>query len=77
MACDTLDTKSRLEVRCKNGKVYCKSNSFTELIPVFVMFKAMGVESESQIFQLVGNEVEFSEWLALSLEDSCKLSIRT
>jgi hypothetical protein len=39
VACDTLDTKSRLEVRLKNGKVYCKSNSFTELVPIFVIFK--------------------------------------
>ena len=77
VACDTLDTKSRLEVRVKAGKVYCKSNSFTELIPVFVMFKAMGVESELMIFQLIGREIAILEGLSLSLEDSYKLNITT
>ena len=46
VASDTLDTKSRLEVRVKNHKVYCRSNSFMELVPIFIMFKAMGVENE-------------------------------
>ena len=36
----------------------------------------MGVDSEAQIFQLVGNEVDFTKWLALSLEDTNRLNIR-
>jgi len=29
-----------------------KSNSFTEIIPIFIVFKAMGLESEQVIYFL-------------------------
>lgn len=30
----------------KNGKIYMKLNSFSENIPIFIVFKALGIESE-------------------------------
>ena len=30
----------------KDGKLYLKANSFTEPIPIFIMLKALGIESE-------------------------------
>ena len=39
----TIDTKTMLEVLFKNGKIYAKLGSFTELIPIFVFFKAFGM----------------------------------
>jgi len=30
----------------KNGKIYMKLTSFKENIPIFIMFKALGVECE-------------------------------
>ncbi len=46
VASSTLETKSRTTVILKNGKLYVKSNSFTEIIPIFIVFKAMGIECE-------------------------------
>ena len=55
----TLETKSRITVWIKNGKVYLKSNSFTELIPVVIVFKAMGYVQDQEILQMVaGNNKE-------------------
>lgn len=42
----TIDTKTMMEMLLKNGKIYVKLGSFTELIPVFVFFKAFGMESD-------------------------------
>lgn len=41
-ASNTLETKSRLTILMKSGKIYLKSNSFTENIPIIILFKAMG-----------------------------------
>eukprot|EP01016_Furgasonia_blochmanni_P017741 TRINITY_DN20422_c0_g1_i1.p1 TRINITY_DN20422_c0_g1~~TRINITY_DN20422_c0_g1_i1.p1 ORF type:complete len:151 (+),score=13.82 TRINITY_DN20422_c0_g1_i1:319-771(+) len=46
VASSTHETKSRTSVIMKGGKIYMKTNSFTEPIPIFVVFKAMNIESE-------------------------------
>lgn len=38
----------------KNGKIYVKLGSFTEIIPVFVFFKAFGMECDQEVFQAIG-----------------------
>ncbi len=42
----TLETKTMIEMLIKNGRIYIKSNSFVQNIPVFVFFKAFGMESD-------------------------------
>lgn len=49
----TIDTKTMLEMLLKNGRIYVKLGSFTELIPVFVFFKAFGMEADQEVFQSV------------------------
>ena len=41
------------EMLVKNGKMYVRSGSFAELIPVFVLCKAFGMDCDQEIFQLV------------------------
>jgi DNA-directed RNA polymerase III subunit RPC2 len=64
----THDTKSRTSLIHKNSKVYLKHNSFTDEIPIAVVFKAMGILSDQEIIQLIGNE--FCELLVDSLQES-------
>lgn len=73
----TIDTKTMLEMLFKNGKIYIKLGSFTELIPVFVFFKAFGMESDQEVFQSVSCTSEMEEFLVLSLEDCYKRNIFT
>lgn len=40
----TIDTKSVCGLLLKKGKIYLKFASFTENIPLFVLFKALGIE---------------------------------
>lgn len=52
---------------CKNDKFYLKHNTLTEDIPVVVAFKAMGMQSDQEVAQIIGTEPEYLDSLALSL----------
>lgn len=49
----THERKSRCNIFFKNGKVYLKHNSLGDDIPIVVILKAMGLESDQEIVQLV------------------------
>lgn len=54
----THEVKSRTAVIQKNNKFYLKHNSFSEDIPICSVFKAMGIESDQEIVQMIGVEEE-------------------
>ncbi|EAR92467.1 DNA-directed RNA polymerase (macronuclear) [Tetrahymena thermophila SB210] len=66
---NTVDTKSITSLIIKNHKIYVKVSSFSKPIPLLIFFKAYGVESEQEIFQLIGTEEHLLNRLALCLED--------
>jgi len=47
---NTVDTKSITSLIIKNHKIYVKVSSFSKPIPLLILFKAYGVESEQEIF---------------------------
>lgn len=61
------ETISKTNIIVKDGKLYVKANSFTEPIPIFIMLKALGVESEYDIIQLIGTESYIIDCLSLCL----------
>ena len=73
----THDTKSRTTITLKNGKFYMKHNSFENEIPIFVIFKAMGIPSEQEIAQLIGSEHVYLEAISLSMQECLQLNIST
>ena len=73
----THEKKSRTVVTSKHGKIYMKHNTFTEDLPIAILFKALGVSAEQEIFQLVGTQKQFLETLAMSLQESSALNIIT
>jgi DNA-directed RNA polymerase III subunit RPC2 len=48
--------------------MYLKHNTVTEDIPIIIVIKAMGVETDQEIVQLVGSEAMYANGLAASLE---------
>lgn len=52
-ASSTLETKSKIHVLIKNGVVYLKSSSFKELIPMSIIFKALGIQSDKTFCELI------------------------
>lgn len=63
----TYEKKSRTTVIFKNGRFYLKHNLFAEDIPAVIAFKAMGMECDQEIAQLVGSEPLILASLSLSL----------
>ncbi|KAJ3174991.1 DNA-directed RNA polymerase III core subunit ret1 [Geranomyces variabilis] len=58
----------------KAGRVTMKHNSFTADVPVVVVMKAMGIESDREIAELIcGNDEKFLELFSPSLEESSML----
>ena len=73
----TRERKSKGYILIKHGKVYLKHNTLGDDIPITIIFKAMGVESDLEMAQLVGSEPEIIDCLALSMEEPVKLGIYT
>ncbi|CAM9438711.1 unnamed protein product [Choristocarpus tenellus] len=50
----THERKSRCNIHFKNGKVYMKHNSLGDDVPIVIVLRAMGLQSDQEIMQLVG-----------------------
>jgi DNA-directed RNA polymerase III subunit RPC2 len=73
----THERKSKSYVLVKHGRVYLKNNTLGEDIPIVIVLKAMGIESDLELVQLVGSESLLVNAMALSLEEASRLKIFT
>ncbi len=74
----TRERKSKAYILIKHGKVYLKNNTLGEDIPIVIVLKAMGVESDVEIVQLVGcDPPQLVHAMALSLEEPHRYGIQT
>ena len=73
----THERKSKAYIFMKNGKIYLKNNTLGDDVPIAIILKAMGIESDMEAVQLVGSEPYIVNALALSLEESSKAGIHT
>lgn len=73
----TYEKKSRTTVIHKKGCFYLKHNLFSEDIPAFVVFKAMGMECDQEIAQLIGSELSILNELAMSLQQCSQANVLT
>jgi len=61
----------------KNGQFYLQHSLFQKNIPIIIAFKAMGIQCDQEIAQLVGSEPEFLGELGLSLQQCSQENILT
>lgn len=73
----THERKSKTNIYLKNGKLYLKHNTFSEDIPIVVVLKGMGMETDQEIVQLVGSEESFVAGIAPSIHESSQLGVHT
>ncbi|XP_019643949.1 PREDICTED: DNA-directed RNA polymerase III subunit RPC2-like [Branchiostoma belcheri] len=73
----THERKTKTYVVQKNAKYFLKHNTFTEDIPIAIAFKAMGVESDQEIVQLIGTDVRTMAAVAPCLEECHKAQVFT
>lgn len=71
----THDRKSRCNIFFRNNRVYLKHNSLGDDIPIVVVLKAMGLESDQEIMQLIGCEEELMDLFVGSLEEPYLMGI--
>nr|CAB3265030.1 DNA-directed RNA polymerase III subunit RPC2 [Phallusia mammillata] len=73
----THEKKTRVIVIQKKGNFYVQQNALNEDMPVCVVFKAMGIESDQAIMQLIGTDENLMSLFAPSIEECQKLEIFT
>ncbi|XP_060608469.1 DNA-directed RNA polymerase III subunit RPC2-like [Ruditapes philippinarum] len=73
----THERKSKTDVLVKHEKYYLKHNSFSEDIPIAIVFKAMGFECEQEFVQMIGSEEEVLAAVAPGLEECHKAGVFT
>ncbi|TXG71432.1 hypothetical protein EZV62_000011 [Acer yangbiense] len=77
--------KSKTVIQMEKGKVYLILNQFVNkvhvlhnfFIPIMVVLKAMGMESDQEVVQMLGRDPRFSALLLPSIEDCASLDIYT
>ncbi|KAJ6642091.1 DNA-directed RNA polymerase III subunit RPC2 [Pseudolycoriella hygida] len=73
----THDKKSRTNLMSRHGKYFLKHNSMTDDIPVVIIFKALGITSDQEIMELVGDDTESQKRFGPSLMDALNSKIFT
>ncbi|KAI8097585.1 DNA-directed RNA polymerase III subunit RPC2 [Halteromyces radiatus] len=74
----THERKSKTAIFVKHNKIYLKHNSIAEDIPVTIFMKALGIQSDREIAQLVcGNDHDLHDTFAINLEEGAKCKVFT
>jgi len=74
----THERKSKSYVILKKGKIYLRHNVLSEDIPVVVVLKAMGVQSDNEILLLTsGEDSIYQDEFSVNFEEAVKLGVHT
>jgi len=73
----THEKKSRTTILIKNGKFLLRHNSLSEDVLVMIIFRAMGIETEQEIIQLIGSETFFINRLLNTIEEGRTMNVTT
>ncbi|EMR09746.1 DNA-directed RNA polymerase III subunit RPC2 [Pneumocystis murina B123] len=74
----THERKSKTYVLTRNTKIYLKHNSIAEDVPIVLIFKAMGLQSDREILELVaGLDPVYQDIFSINIEECAKLKIYT
>ncbi|KAL8506631.1 hypothetical protein ACS0TY_017502 [Phlomoides rotata] len=69
--------KSKTVIKMEKGKINLYLNQFTSKVPIMVVLRAMGMESDQEVVQMIGRDPRYSELLLPSIEDCVKDGIHT
>lgn len=73
----TETTKSKTVIKMEKEKIYLYLNQFTSKVPIMIVLKAMGMESDQEVVQMIGRDPRYSELLLPSIEDCAKEAVYT
>ncbi|GMY19901.1 DNA-directed RNA polymerase III subunit 2 isoform X2 [Fagus crenata] len=66
----TEERKSKTVILMDKGKMYLHLNQFSDKMPIMAVMKAMGMESDQEVVQMVGRDPRYSAVLLPSIERS-------
>ncbi|KAL6518573.1 DNA-directed RNA polymerase III subunit 2 [Orobanche gracilis] len=70
-------TKSKTVVKMEKEKINLYLNQFTSKVPIMIVLKAMGMESDQEVVQMIGRDPRYSELLLPSIEDCVVNKVHT
>jgi DNA-directed RNA polymerase III subunit RPC2 len=73
----THERKSKTNIIYKHGKIFLKHNMFSDLIPIIIVMKAMGCESDQEILQYVGSTPKYGNALQQSFQQCSENQVFT
>ncbi|CAO3587616.1 unnamed protein product [Absidia cylindrospora] len=74
----THERKSKTTIFVKHNKIYLKHNSIAEDIPVTIFMKALGIQSDREIAQLIcGNDHDLHDSFSINMEEGAKCKVFT
>lgn len=73
----TAATKSKTVIKMEKEKIYLYLNQFKSKVPIMVVMKAMGMESDQEVVQMVGRDPRYSALLLPSIEECAKANLYT
>lgn len=71
----THERKSKTNITTKHGRIYLRHNSFQDDVPVCAVLKAMGLESDQELVQLIG--AEFAPFMGPSIQECAAAGVFT
>ncbi|GMH28958.1 hypothetical protein Nepgr_030801 [Nepenthes gracilis] len=73
----TAALRSKTNILMEKEKIYLQINQFQTKIPIIVVMKAMGMESDQEVVQMVGRDPRYSSLLLPSVEECAGLGVHT
>lgn len=73
----THERKSKTNVVIKQGKLHLRHNAFTEDVNAVIVMRAMGIQSDQEVLQLVGGGEAFAARLTPTLQAAAEEHVRT
>ncbi|KAL6575921.1 DNA-directed RNA polymerase III subunit 2 [Orobanche hederae] len=70
-------TKSKTVIKMEKEKINLYLNQFTSKVPIMIVLKAMGMESDQEVVQMIGRDPRYSELLLPSIEDCVVNKVHT
>uniref|UniRef100_A0A5B7BSZ0 DNA-directed RNA polymerase subunit beta n=1 Tax=Davidia involucrata TaxID=16924 RepID=A0A5B7BSZ0_DAVIN len=70
-------TKSKTVIKMEKEKIYLELNQFAPKVPIMVVMKAMGMESDQEVVQMVGRDSRYGALLLPSIEECASQNVYT
>lgn len=73
----THEKKTRTNIIMKKGCFYLRFNVFSDDIPIFIIFKAMGLERDQEIIQMIGTDQNTTDVILPSADECHRAQVYT